>query len=108
MRNGFLRRGIVSVLIALVLALTMLVSLVPAMANRSLAAKAGDTFAGNTGLKGNINTKDLTRLKKYLSDPDNTEAVLAALDVNCDGNVNTKDLTRMKKHLSDPDNVTLG
>lgn len=45
-------------LIALVLALTMLVSLVPAMANRSLAAKAGDTFAGNTGLKGNINTKD--------------------------------------------------
>lgn len=45
-------------LIALVLALTMLVSLVPAMANRALAAKAGDTVAGNTGLKGNINTKD--------------------------------------------------
>ena len=67
-----------------------------------------DYILGDANGDGNINTKDLTRLKKYLSDPDNTEAVLAALDVNCDGNVNTKDLTRMKKHLSDPDNVTLG
>ena len=66
-RNGSGKR-----LIALVLALTMFVSLVPSVANRVLAAKAGDTFAGNTGLKGNINTQDTIswpiKIYDYLND----------------------------------------
>lgn len=59
-------------LIALVLALTMFASLVPSVANRALAAKVGDTFAGDTGLKGNINTKDTIswpiKIYDYLND----------------------------------------
>ena len=59
-------------LMALVLALTMFVSLVPSVANRALAAKAGDTFEGVTGLSSNINTKDTIswpiKIYDYLND----------------------------------------
>ena len=47
---------------------------------------------------GKVNTKDLTRMQKYLSG--SAEMNLDAGDVTGDGKVNTKDLTRLKKYLS--------
>ena len=47
-----------------------------------------------------INTKDLTRLKRYLASAGSGSVALsstAAADVNGDGLVNTKDLTRLKR-----------
>ncbi len=46
-----------------------------------------------------VNSKDLTRLLKYLSG-ENVTVNEAALDVNGDGKVNSKDLTRLLKYLS--------
>ena len=63
--------------------------------------------AGDITGDGVLNAKDLTRYKKYLSDPDATEVVAEALDINGDGTVNTKDLTRLKKYMSDPDNTEI-
>lgn len=62
---------------------------------------------GDINGDGVCNNKDLTRLKKYMSDPDNTVVFEEALDINGDGSHNNKDLTRLKKYMSDPDNVEI-
>lgn len=49
-----------------------------------------------------VNSKDLTRLMKYLSG-ENVDVVVEVLDVNGDGTVNSKDLTRLMKYLSGED-----
>lgn len=58
---------------------------------------------GDINGDGNVNTKDLTRLLKFVSGED-VEVVAITLDTNGDGNVNTKDLSRLMGHLSgDPE-----
>lgn len=57
---------------------------------------------GDINDDGKVNTKDLTRLLKYLSHED-VYVNEFALDVNGDGKVNTKDLTRLLKYLSHED-----
>ena len=57
-----------------------------------------------------INTKDLTRLKRYLASAGSGSVALsstAAADVNGDGLVNTKDLTRLKRYLASGDNGSI-
>lgn len=54
---------------------------------------------GDMNGDGIVNSKDLTRLMKYLSG-ENVVVVAEALDVNGDGIVNSKDLTRLMKSLS--------
>ena len=56
--------------------------------------------AGDVNGDGVLNTKDVTRLMKYLAGWD-VEVNEAALDVNGDGVVNTKDTTRLMKYLAD-------
>ena len=58
-----------------------------------------DYLRGDINGDGRVNTKDLTRLLKYISD-DSTPVVLKACDVNGDGEINSKDLTRLMKYIS--------
>ena len=57
---------------------------------------------GDINGDGIVNSKDLTRLLKYVSGND-VEVNEAALDVNGDGVVNSKDLTRLLKYVSGND-----
>ena len=59
---------------------------------------------GDINGDGVVNSKDLTRLLKYVSGFD-VEVNEAALDVNGDGVVNSKDLTRLLKYVSGADVV---
>lgn len=61
-----------------------------------------DYIPGDINDDGVVNTKDLTRLLKYLSHED-VSVNTYALDVNGDGAVNTKDLTRLLKYISHED-----
>ena len=54
---------------------------------------------GDINGDGVVNTKDLTRLMKYLSGEE-VDVVSEAADVNGDGAVNGKDLTRLMKYIS--------
>lgn len=54
---------------------------------------------GDINGDGVVNTKDLTRLMKYLSGKE-VDVVSEAADVNGDGAVNGKDLTRLMKYIS--------
>lgn len=60
---------------------------------------------------GKVNSKDVTRLKKYLADYDDdtgisTVDISPGADANGDGKVNSKDVTRLKKYLADYDDDT--
>ena len=48
---------------------------------------------------GVVNSKDLTRLMKYLAGEE-VEINADAIDVNGDGSVNSKDLTRLMKNIA--------
>ena len=61
-----------------------------------------DYLPGDINGDGSVNTKDLTRLLKYINHED-VEYVEKALDVNGDGQVNTKDLTRLLKYINHED-----
>lgn len=61
---------------------------------------------GDINGDGNVNTKDLTRLLKFVSGED-VEVVAITLDTNGDGNVNTKDLSRLMGYLSGDPNKPL-
>ena len=61
-----------------------------------------DYLPGDINGDGNVNTKDLTRLLKYINHED-VDCTEKALDVNGDGKVNTKDLTRLLKHINHED-----
>lgn len=61
-----------------------------------------DYTPGDINGDGVVNTKDTTRLMRYLADWD-VEVNEAALDVNGDGVVNTKDTTRLMRYLADWD-----
>ena len=70
-----------------------------------------EVLVGDLNGDGLINTKDLTRMHKYLSTSDDTLlASVEAADVNVDGVVNAKDITRIKKYLSSggDGSITLG
>ena len=61
-----------------------------------------DYVPGDINGDRKVNSKDLTRLLKYISHED-VEVNEAALDVNGDGKVNSKDLTRLLKYISHED-----
>ncbi len=61
-----------------------------------------DYLPGDINGDGKVNTKDLTRLMKYINHED-VECTEKALDVNGDGKVNTKDLTRLMKYINHED-----
>lgn len=61
-----------------------------------------DYLPGDINGDGKVNTKDLTRLMKYINH-ENVECTEKALDVNGDGKVNTKDLTRLMKYINHED-----
>ena len=61
-----------------------------------------DYIPGDINGDGVVNTKDTTRLMRYLANWD-VEVNEAALDVNGDGVVNTKDTTRLMRYLANWD-----
>lgn len=72
--------------------------------NVAFATKSGRiTFAnylpGDINGDGVVNSKDVTRLMRYLAGWD-VEVIEAALDVNGDGVINTKDTTRLMRYLA--------
>lgn len=62
-------------------------------------AAVNSPIPGDINGDGNVNTKDLTRLLKFVSGED-VEVIAVALDANGDGNVNTKDLSRLMGYLA--------
>ncbi len=69
-------------------------------------ASSATPTPGDINGDGNVNTKDLTRLLKFVSGED-VEVVAVTLDTNGDGNVNTKDLSRLMGYLSGDPNKPL-
>ena len=61
-----------------------------------------DYVPGDINGDNKVNSKDLTRLLKYISHEE-VAVNEAALDVNGDGKVNSKDLTRLLKYISHED-----
>ncbi len=67
---------------------------------------AEDVLFGDLNDDGEVNLKDLARLRKYMAGAD-VEIVMEHADVNGDGAVNLKDLARLRKYLAGAD-VELG
>lgn len=66
------------------------------------AAEPEKVIFGDINGDGKVNSKDLTRLMKYVSG-EKIDAYGA--DLNGDGKENAKDLTRLMKYIADPDSV---
>lgn len=64
-------------------------------------------IVGDVDGNGEISSKDLTTLRRYLADWDVEVNVEAALDINKDGEVNSKDVTYLARHLADWDGFQL-
>lgn len=60
-----------------------------------------EVLLGDVNGDGVVDAKDVTRLRKYMADPDTTEINFKNADVNLDGVVDAKDMTRMRKHFAD-------
>ena len=57
---------------------------------------------GDVNDDGELDTKDLVRLMKYLASDGNDESIVATVpDVNRDGSVDTRDLVRLMKMLAE-------
>lgn len=61
-----------------------------------------DYVSGDINGDGVLNSKDVTRLMRYLAGWD-VDVNDSALDANGDGVVNTKDTTRLMRYLADWD-----
>ena len=86
------------VLVALLACVMMLVSAgISTWATTTTALSA--TIAGDINADGVVNSKDLTRIMKYMAGS-TVQVASNAIDVNGDGKENTKDLTRIKKYLA--------
>ena len=82
-------------------------------ANVTLYAVWSTYTLGDVTGDGVVNTKDLTRMKKFLASAGDGSVSLTpweAGDVNVDGKVNAKDLSRLNKYLAAPNDgsVELG
>ena len=70
---------------------------------KNVAAVAVESaLAGDVNLDGKINSKDLTRLEKFLAElVELDELNELAADTKMDDKVNSKDITRLEKYLAD-------
>lgn len=68
----------------------------------TLGASAESNYVATRDVNGDgeVDTKDLTRLMKYVSGADVT---VSSSDINLDGVVNTKDISRLMKFIAGPD-----
>lgn len=87
--------------LALVLSLIMVFSCFTGIIT-VVQAEGNAIQAGDINGDGNVNSKDLTRLMKYISGED-VEVVEITVDPNGDGSVNSKDLTRLMRYLAGED-----
>ena len=68
----------------------------------SVFVQAADVkYCGDVNQDGVINLKDVTQLRRLLSNEDGNEALdKTNMDVNADGNVNLKDVTYLRRYLA--------
>ena len=68
----------------------------------SVFVQAADVkYCGDVNQDGTINLKDVTQLRRLLSNEDGNEALNKTnMDVNADGNVNLKDVTYLRRYLA--------
>ncbi len=67
--------------------------------------EVADFISGDVNGDGIVDTKDITRLRRYLAEED--VEIFAGADANGDGRVTTDDLTRLRRYLAE-EAVTLG
>lgn len=59
-----------------------------------------DFTLGDLNDDGNVNAKDITLLRRYVSGDYNVTVNTNAADVNKDGNINAKDITLLRRYIS--------